>query len=641
MVPNAMDRAEKALAEMERSYNADKGESKANLTEVQEMSRTLGDTRQAIGPISLAYSSVIVGISRSKKRDMAQKADSILRRMKRNGAEPDVVVYTSVLNCWAKTASRKERKQSSTRVLSLLQEMEDAYTAEKNYLLKPSQITYSQAIKAIRHSLDPNAPRIAEGILKRMYNLTESGRIQVPPNVANYNAVITALSTSGPKAQRQSNARKAEDLLDDMIRRSRREGEFSVEPNIFTWGSVLRGWAESGSPDCGEQAHRVLERLEELYDSGNSRIRPNVVCYTTAMQAWARGDASPEMALHSVNNLLAKLEQLYIETGHDYSRPNEVTYITVMDSYCRKCPEEAGSMSQAVVEHMVKLHEKGIGFGKPTRIVFNALINAWSKSPEDNAAENAERVFQWMESEYHETASNGRGYVGKQSTSQPDEISLCGVLNAWANNAANGGALRAQQIMEYTTNVLTAKERGFDHSVVSYNVLIKAWGRSRAEDSVQRAEKILTDLEDNFAKKKSNIQPDITTYSSVINCCAYYAGPSKGRAAAFDVAWRTFRKIKESNKLVANNIVYGTLFKAIGKLCRTEDRDDMIKDLFEECCRAGQVCSFVLNQVRHSSPKELFRTLVLIPCSLKDKDASNVDRIFRKIPKAWKKNVAF
>ena len=420
-----------------------------------------------------------------------------------------------------------------------------------------------------------------------------------------------------------------------MMRRSRHEGEFAVEPDVFTWGSVMRAWAECGCSDAGEQAQRILDKFEQLYHSGNSRIRPNVVCYTTVMQAWARGDASPEVTIQNVNELLTRLEQAYSESGNDFLRPNDVTYITVMDAYNRKYPENAGSLCQAVVDHMLQLHEKGFGFRKPARIVFNQLINAWSKSPEENAAEHAEQVFQQMQSQSHQDPED-------DDIVRPDEISLCGVLKAWANNAANGGALRAQQIMEYTTNELTTQDRGFDHTIVSWNVLIKAWGRSREHDSVQRAEKILSDLEENYSSRRSKVRPDLTTYSSVINCCAYYSGPSKAKDAAFQVAWRTFNKLKQANDLVANNIVYGTLFKAIGKLCRPDTtKDTIIRDVFGECCSAGQVCSFVLNQLRNASRKKLFRELVLKPCALKDQDASNIDKILKSMPRSWGNNVAY
>jgi hypothetical protein len=239
----------------------------------------------------------------------------------------------------------------------------------------------------------------------------------------------------------------------------------------------------------------------------------------------------------------------------------------------------------------------------------------------------AEKIFSWLETQY----SAGDEYA------RPDEVTLCAVLNAWANNAIDGGAMRAQQIMDHT-KALTVEERGFDHTIVPWNILIKAWGRSKTEDSVQRAEGILVNLEDEYQNGESNVKPDITTYSSVINCCAYFSGPAEGKKAAFEAGWRTFQKIKESDDLIANNIVYGTLFKAIGKLTSKGPKQEaMIRKVFLECCQAGQVCYFVLSQVRSSSPPALFRNLV--PKNIRDNDARNIEKILKKIPKKWSRNV--
>ena len=86
-----------------------------------------------------------------------------------------------------------------------------------------------------------------------------------------------------------------------------------------------------------------------------------------------------------------------------------------IDAFCRKCKDEAGSKAQETVDRMVRLYSLGIGYDRPTRIVFNALINAWSRSSGPNAAQQAEKIFRWMESQYQA----GDDYV------KPDEQTLC------------------------------------------------------------------------------------------------------------------------------------------------------------------------------------------------------------------------
>jgi hypothetical protein len=604
-VRHAMDRAEALLQEMENSGGV-------------------------VPPNVLTYTSIIGGLARSRKPDLATRADGMLQRMHAHGVEADMVAYTSILNCWAKACSRKEREQASKRALEILNEMEHMYLQEEKFHVKPNAITYATAIKAIGNSLDPNAPVLAEQVLRRMYNLTESGALHVPPNAGTFNAVITSLSTSGPRSQKLANAKRAEHLLVDMIKRER-NNEAAVEPNVRTWGAVLRAWKESGQADSGEQAQRVLDQLENWYEEGKSSVRPNVVCYTTVMNAWARGQAKSEVALDKVEALLCKMENVFEETLDIDIRPNKISYVTAIDAFCRKSKDSAASRAQATVDRMMRLYAKGLGHDRPTRIVFNALINAWSRSNEPNAAANAEKIFQWMETQYQ----------GGDECVKPDEVTLCGVLNAWANHAQErGSALRAQQILDHTES-LSSEERGFAHSIICHNIVIKAWGRSREPDSVQRAEAILLNLEKRYEQNKENIRPDVTTYSSVINCCAYYTGDERGQREAFEVALRTFRKIEQTDTSEgANHITYGTLFKAIAKLTNwDQEREDLIEKYFSLCSSEGQVDAFVLSQVKNASSSSLFRKVVLGPSSLTNKEES-VDNILEKMPKEWKRNVA-
>jgi hypothetical protein len=598
-VEHAMDRAMDLLHEMEESG---------------------GDIR----PNVLTYTSIIGGLSRSRHPELATKADGMLIRMQQNGVEADMVAYTSVLNCWAKAVSRKERAKASDRALLILHEMEEGYLREEKYHVKPNAITYATAIKAIGNSLDPNAPVLAEQVLRHMYNLTETGTIHVPPNVGSFNSVITSLSASGIRSPKLANAKRAEHLLVEMIKRVRNK-EIAVEPNVRTWGSVLRAWAESGVPDAGEQAQRVLDMLQRWYDEGKTTVRPNVVCFTTTMNAW--GHSHSKDALDNVERILKQMEDLYEETQESDIRPNKISYVTAIDAFYRKDKEHSASRAQETVDRMMRLYSKGIGYDRPTRIIFNSLINAWSRSNEPNAAAKAEKVFQWMESQYR---------AGDESV-KPDEVTLCGVLNAWANHAQyDGGPLRAQQILDHTES-LTTEMRGFPRSIVCHNIVIKAWGRSRAPNSVQRAESILLRLEEGYRQNQENLQPDVTTYSSVINCCAYYSGDVDGQKEAFEVALRTFTKLMQSPE-GPNNISFGTLFKTISKLTpRDSERAGIVEKYFDMCRQEGQIDAFVLSQVKAASPGDLYRRLILTPCGLTNPTES-VDAILRKMPQEWGMN---
>jgi hypothetical protein len=209
-------------------------------------------------------------------------------------------------------------------------------------------------------------------------------------------------------------------------------------------------------------------------------------------------------------------------------------------------------------------------------------------------------------------------------------------LNAWANNARDGGAERAQQILDHMES-LSLEQRGFRHSVISYNIVVKAWGRSGRPDAVQRAEGLLRRLE-----AREDIQPDTTTFSSVINCCAYYNGDFvDGKKDALDVALRTFKKLCSSEQARPNQITYGTLFKAIGKLSAYRDnQEELLRTLFETCVASGQVDGFVLAQLRNACSASLFEELTIKTIGIKGSVAdTKIVGILEKMPATWNRNL--
>ena len=612
-VRGAMDRAEKLLVEME-SYSLAAPIKSSNETDDLVSHRNI---REGIRPNVITYTTFIGGLSRCKEPNLAIRAEAVLERMERHGVQPDMVAYTSVINAWAKCKSRKEKERAASRAVALLKRMEELYARGHHYA-KPSLISYSTAINAIGNSLDPDAPEMAEKVIRHMYNLHESNTITgIKPSTATFNAVITAMARSKLRRGRNT-ARKAESLLVEMFKRTR-AGEKHVQPNVKSWGSVILAWAECGLPDAADNAQRVLDKMESLYHQGDSMIMPNVVCFTTVMGAWCSSGR-----LDRAEEILMKMEKQYEVTGDEEVRPNSISYVTIIDGFVRQKMPDAAQRSQETVDRMIKLYAKGLGHIRPSRIVFNALINAWSRSSEPGSAQRAEEILKWMETKYR----SGDDFV------KPDDVTFCGVLNAWANQAENGGAKRAQQILEHM-ETLTAQERGFRQTVVAYNIVIKAFARSGDKNAIQSAERILERLE-----SRADIHADATTYSSMINCCAYYRGSLEGRKEALSVALQTFDKLCDAEGIGPNHVCYGTLFKAINNLTDMgKGRDELLRKFFRKCCDEGQVDGFVLAQVRNACSAELLQELVFDPIGVHGaKGEANVRTMLRKMPSSWERN---
>ena len=92
----------------------------------------------------------------------------------------------------------------------------------------------------------------------------------------------------------------------------------------------------------------------------------------------------------------------------------------------------------------------------------------------------------------------------------------------------------------------------------------------------------------------------------------------------------------------ANNITYGTLFKAIANCMPLgDDRDQLTRQLFDQCADEGFVDMFVLSQVRNANP-QLYRELVEAPCGLGascDPSDDNIASVLDSVPPEWSANV--
>ena len=623
VVRGAMERAEAVLTEMERLGAA------LEILEDDDSEDLLQSQKiDSLRPNVITYTAVISGLSRSREQNLARRADAILNRMEKNGVEPDMVAYTAVLMAWSKAKSHKERRMAASRALYILQEMEQKYLDQK-YYCKPSAVTYTTAISAIGNSLDQDASALAERVIRHMYVLHEEGKITgITPTTVTFNTVISTIARMNDRKHKSKHAQQAQRLLNEMISRSE-AGEKGVEPNEKTWGGVMLAWATSGVSNAAQNAEKVLESMEEAYRSGKSTVRPNTICMTTVMRAWSF--SRHDDALDRAGAILKRMEDEFERTGDESVKPSAISYVTLIDAFMRRRdPVDAAARAQETVDRMIRLYAKGLGHTRPSRIVFNTLVNCWSRSNDPDAGLKAEKILQWMESQYEA----GDVYV------KPDEITFCNVLNAWANNAKQGGAERAQQILDHMES-LSFEERGFRHSVISYNIVIKAWGRSGRADAVQKAEQLLERLE-----ARDEIHPDTTTYSSVINCCAYYNGEEEGRGGAFDVAMRTFQKICSSSHAQPNQITYGTLFKVIDKLLPARKdamrREELLRTLFAKCAASGQVDGFVLAQLRNACPPGLFDELVLRSVEGMEgrtTEDTKILGILEQMPKSWNRNL--
>jgi len=281
------------------------------------------------------------------------------------------------------------------------------------------------------------------------------------PDVVSFNTVLAAWSNLGTKAA----ARNAQDLLEEMTTQI----DGTVRPDVYSYTTVVQAWAR-----CGGESHLALRLLRDMTTTApnsasaeapgtatttaTGALQPNKVTYTIVMQAlcrdkkpkqavelleemirrsyacpelrpdvvtfsalidgWANAaDRLPREAVDAVFGLLDRMKEMAEE--YPDCAPNERTYTSVLSALARSRQWEAGPRAEQVLREM---RDRGC---PPSVIHWNAVLNAYAKSPRSDKVTLARRIWATM-------MANNNSYDNGDAA--PDGITYNTLLNVAAQS---------------------------------------------------------------------------------------------------------------------------------------------------------------------------------------------------------------
>jgi chorismate mutase len=69
-------------------------------------------------------------------------------------------------------------------------------------------------------------------------------------------------------------------------------GNLDVKPDTICFSSVINAWARSRHRAAPQRAEAILNRMQELFESGNHDVKPNTICFNSVINAWAKSGSS-------------------------------------------------------------------------------------------------------------------------------------------------------------------------------------------------------------------------------------------------------------------------------------------------------------------------------------------------------------
>mmetsp|Transcript_54716 Transcript_54716/g.111808 ORF Transcript_54716/g.111808 Transcript_54716/m.111808 type:complete len:595 (-) Transcript_54716:584-2368(-) len=173
------------------------------LNELKELHAKTGNYRHK--PNFRTYTTLVTAWSRTKSDESPQRVEAIMKEMKRSGEKPNARTYTAAVQCWARARDPLKAK----RVLKLLMEMREEYKKTGSDHIRPTTLTYNNAIDACaRCQGSPDqkteSVKIAFAILKTI-EMDED----ISPDGVTYSTLIRALNFLMPSGDERNQVAKA------------------------------------------------------------------------------------------------------------------------------------------------------------------------------------------------------------------------------------------------------------------------------------------------------------------------------------------------------------------------------------------------------------------------------------------------
>jgi hypothetical protein len=227
------------------------------------------------------------------------------------------------------------------------------------------------------------------------------------------------------------------------------------------------------------------------------------------LQAYAKS-ASPEGA-DLAEALLKRTIDLY-KKGKMYAKPTKLYYNAVMDAHARS---KRGRVAALRAEELLKELETRCRAGDselaPTTRSYNAAILAWKNSNSTDAPQRAEALLKRM---------NARYGAGDESC-RPDRVTINSIISLWAKCRQEGASERAETFLKFMENLYyQAGDTSLKPDSYSFNSEIDAYSWSSSTGAAHRAEALYKRMKSLYEAGDPDLQPDIVTLTSLRNAWA-------------------------------------------------------------------------------------------------------------------------
>ena len=390
---------------------------------------------------------------------------------------------------------------------------------------------------------------------------------------------------------------------------------------MIAYSSIIDCWSKSGSKDAAVRVKALLERM----DANN--VKPNVFTYTSCLATYSRSNS--EKGAKEATALLARMKEMYLETGDEKLKPTIVSYFTVIDGWARSNSEIAGEQAEILLLELEDRCRQGEIELRPDVRVYARVVSAYIKSTKKGSDFKAAGLLKRME----KFALTGNE---KFALAAPNVVCYNTLISAFGRRGLPIKAFQILNQMDQFNSKIDNENDKVTADEHSFNSIIYALSRSDLKGKARKAMKMLERLDNSHVDGDWRSKPSSKSYNMVIATCSNsFKAPDPEKMQALSIATNVFSRLKTSPRLDPDRYTYILMLKACGKLLPTKSlkRRNLVENVFKECCNDGLVDNSILSNFLIAAPKELSKQ-VLEDAQIDMPRAEN-------LPATWTRHVNF
>eukprot|EP00535_Pseudo-nitzschia_heimii_P008634 CAMPEP_0197178376 /NCGR_PEP_ID=MMETSP1423-20130617/3671_1 /TAXON_ID=476441 /ORGANISM="Pseudo-nitzschia heimii, Strain UNC1101" /LENGTH=554 /DNA_ID=CAMNT_0042628101 /DNA_START=85 /DNA_END=1746 /DNA_ORIENTATION=- len=433
----------------------------------------------------------------------------------------------------------------------------------------------------------------------------------------------------------------AQEVFDEMFQAYVETDDSTFFPTVDVYNLLLETHAHSPFPTGGEEAEKILRRMEDT--SNDFVARPNEKSYLYVMDAWAmrrqpskamevleqqkQREGSPPVTTNAYNKLIKSYGMVeefdeaesVFRSLQTEGRANHKSWVQLMKARLAAGPsgdDDEDDTEDTIRSYFQQMEDDGV---QPETDAYNLLIRCVGSTSPQKAEAMLFELLERFRGENDATVkpnagtfrsvllahrNKGRGKVGKQMAAKAEQL------------------LQIFDGLSSTTTTTTTSAAPTADETKLVETALGMISRSRDSRKAVRADRILR------KRMASAAGATPRMVRSVLEACASTnAGNAEEKLAAFQIALTIFKEMRASGPS-SDGATTGLFLRACHRLLPAgRKRDEVAGTVFRECSELGLVDDFVLSELEQAASEDLQLELL---------GGFGVDGV--AIPERWSRN---